>query len=480
MTIGTTAAAASPSAASAGHAAIERASSVAIGSWALLEWAGQPFYTLITTFLFAPYFANVFIGDPVKGQSLWGYAAAAAGLGVAIGTPILGAIADAGGRRKPWMLAMAVIMAAGMATLWLAAPGATERTWIIVIAFVAAAFAAESIVMFANAIMPTLVPADQIGRLSGLGYAVGYLGGLLSLLIMVGLIVTNPATGKTLLGLDPLLQLDAATRQGDRLVGPFCAVWFLVFMVPFFFFTPERNRMAAPAKPARSRGLRAGLSDFGHTLRQLPRHRNILRFLIARMLYADGLSAIFAFGGIYGASVYGWQAFEQGLFGIILVVVGIVGAYAGGFLDDKFGPTTVIIASLLVIIVGTIGILSIDGTHVLFSIVVPVKAAGGAPFGSTGERVFLLFAVLIGMVAAPVGAASRSLMARIAPPDKMTQFFGLFAFSGKVTAFLAPFAVAAVTQITGSQRAGVGIIAVFLLVGLVLMLSVRAEPETAV
>jgi UMF1 family MFS transporter len=459
-----------PAISAPGIAPATRAPLPALAGWALLEWAAQPFYTLITTFLFAPYFANVFIGDAVRGQALWGYAAAAAGLGVAITTPILGAIADASGRRKPWMLGFAFLLAAATCALWIAAPGKAGLALPVMLAFIVAAISAECIAVFANSIMPTLVPQRELGRLSGIGWATGYLGGLVSLLIMAGLIVTNPATGKTLLGLTPLLKLDAVAREGDRLVGPFSAAWLLLFVIPFFLFTPE-PRSAGPA-----RGIGAALGEFKDTIKSLPRYRNILLFLIARMIYVDGLTAIFAFGGIYGASVYGWSAFELGLFGIILTVVGVIGALVGGFLDDKLGSVTVIVGTLLLVMVGAIGILSIDKTHVLFTTLVPEKVQGSAPFSSMGERVFLAFAILIGLVAAPVQASSRSLMARLAPAEKMTQFFGLFAFSGKVTAFAAPLAVGAVTTLTGSQRAGIAVIVVFLALGLLMMLGVRTRP----
>jgi UMF1 family MFS transporter len=447
------------------------ASPAALTGWVQFDWAAQPYYTLILTFLFAPYFANAVVGDAAQGQAIWGYAAAVAGILIAIGSPLLGALADGRGRRKPWIALFSLFLAGGMVSLWLAAPGTTGPTlWLIVLAFIVATIAAEFTTVFTNAIMPTLVPASRIGRLSGIGWGVGYAGGLVSLAIMAGLVVTNPATGKTLLGLDPLLSLDTAAREGDRLVGPFSAVWYLVFMLPFFLFVPD----ARPA-PAAGSARPSALAELWSTLRELPGHRDMLLFLVARAIYVDGLSAIFTFGGIYGASVFGWQAFELGLFGIILTLTGAIGAIIGGFLDDRWGARRVIILALLVLLAGSAGILSVTKTQVLFGIDVVAKAPGSSPFSSTGELVYLAFAMLIGVVAAPVQAASRSLLARLAPPEKMTQFFGLFAFSGKVTAFAAPFLIATVTALTGDQRLGMTVIAGFLLTGMLLMLPVRAR-----
>jgi MFS transporter, UMF1 family len=446
----------------------------ALVSWVLFDWAAQPFYTLVLTFLFAPYFASVVVGDATRGQSLWGYGAAAAGVLIAIGSPLLGALADGRGRRKPWIALFALLLTASLATLWLATPSASNMTLaIILVAFVLATAASEFMSVFVNAMMPGLVPPNQLGRLSGIGWATGYAGGLVSLLIMAGLIVASVTTGKTILGLDPILALDKASHEGDRLVGPFAAAWFALFVIPFFLFVPD-VKLAASAD---ARSKRGAFSELWDTIRSLPSHPSMLFFLIARMIYSDGLSAIFAFGGIYGTSVFGWGALELGLFGIALTLTGVFGAVIGGFIDDRAGSKTVILASLAILIIGALGILSVDKTHVLYSIEVAAKAEGSGAFSSTGERVFLAFAVLVGLVAAPVQSASRALLARLAPPDKITQYFGLFAFSGKVTAFMAPLMVAAVTQATGDQRLGMASIVLFLVAGMALMLPVKEKAK---
>jgi len=214
-------------------------------------------------------------------------------------------------------------------------------------------------------------------------------------------------------------------------------------------------------------------SSFIATLVALPRHGNILLFLAARMVFIDGLTAIFQFGGIYAASIFGWHAIEQSQFAIVLVLAGVIGAVSGGFLDDRIGAKRVIIGSLLVLIVGAIGLLSIDHTHVLFSLVVPPKAADSAVFSSAGEKVFVAFAVALALVAAPAQASCRSLLARLAPPDQVSQFFGLFAFSGKATAFLAPTVIGLATTFAHSQRIGLATVLVFLGIGLAAMTQVR-------
>ncbi|HCL61381.1 MAG TPA: MFS transporter, partial [Rhizobiales bacterium] len=123
------------------------------------------------------------------------------------------------------------------------------------------------------------------------------------------LVVADPSTGKTLLGLHPIVPLDPATREGDRLVGPFSAVWYLVFVLPLFLFTPDR-----PSKPLERRAVTASLTQLARSVRDLVHHHGqVALFLVARMLYADGLGAVFAFGGIYAATVFGWGAAELGL-----------------------------------------------------------------------------------------------------------------------------------------------------------------------
>ncbi len=441
-----------------------------IAGWVLFDWASQPFYTLILTFLFAPYFANVFIGDPVEGQALWGLAIGIAAAIVALLSPVLGAMADAGGRRKQAIALFSVLMVVGMVGLWIAEPEARDRAWMVLGLFGLAYVATELATVFNNAMMTGLTPSSRLGRLSGNGWAVGYLGGLASLLIVVGLLAADPKTGLTALGIAPLLNLDASAHEADRLVGPFSALWYAIFILPFFLFTPDLI--------AHGTGTwRDGLTRLLDTARNLRNHANAAWFLLARMLYADGLAAILAFGGIYAASVFGWGAFELGLFGIILTITGAIGCVIGGRLDDALGSKTVIVAAIVLLLIGSLGVLSVDRSHVLYVVPVDLRLAGMPPFASPGEQIYLAFTVLLGLAVGPVQSASRSLMARLAPADRMTEFFGLFAFSGKATAFAAPLAVSAVTAFSGSQRLGIATAALFLLTGLVLLIAKVRSPR---
>lgn len=441
-------------------------------SWALFDWANQPYFTLITTFIFAPYFTSHVVGDAVRGQELWGYGQAVAGLCIALLSPVLGSMADAAGPRKPWIIVFQAMCVMACALLWLATPGAADRELLWILALVVlASLGAEFATVFNNAMLPGLTSQARLGRLSGYAWALGYLGGLVSLGFVLG--------GFSLPDV-PLFGLDKASHEHDRMVGPLSAVWMLIFVLPLFLFTPD----APHSGLGRGQAARQGLRQLAGTLRNLQRYRNIMWFLVARMIYFDGLSAIFAFGGIYAAGSFGWTTTNLGIFGIILTIFAAIGAVAGGWLDDRFGSKKTIVLSVVGLIVATLGIVSIavDGLGtpartdtIFFFVHYAVAAPADGMFNTLTEQIFLLFGVLVGIFGGPAQAASRTMVSRLAPPEMIGEFYGLYALSGKATAFIAPLAVALITGMTQSQRAGVAAILVFLVLGLLLMFPVREE-----
>src|SRR3954469_17843565 len=210
----------------------------AVVAWIFFDWAAQPYFTLITTFVFAPYFATHVASNPASGQALWGFATAAAGLMIALMSPVLGAIADASGRRKPWIAGFGVLLVIGSAFMWIGKPGDPSVIPPLLLAYAIASVGVEFATVFNNAMMPTLVPPDQIGRLSGTGWATGYIGGILSLILVLGFLAASPETGRTLFGFPPLFGLDPVTHQGDRITGPLTGIWFVIFVTPMFLLTP--------------------------------------------------------------------------------------------------------------------------------------------------------------------------------------------------------------------------------------------------
>ena len=373
-----------------------RASTRAIVGWILFDPACQPYFTLITTFIFAPYFASAVAPTPAEGQALWGFATGAAGLFIALTSPFLGAAADAAGRRKPWILLFGAMLMAGSALLWFSPPGDTARIPLILVAFAVGTIGVEFATVFNNSMMPSLVPPERLGRLSGAGWAAGYFGGLLSLGLMLAFFATQPETGLTLLGHPPAFGLDAATREGDRIDGPLTALWFAVLVIPMLLFVPD---------PPKAMSLKAALRTAAGEMRALvPRLKAqpmLARFLIANMVYADGLVALFAFGGIYAAGVFGWGAVEIGIFGVLLTLTGTVGALAGGVLDDALGARTVILGALFCLLLACIGILSLEREALFFGLYPTAPATG--LFASAPEKVYVGLGLLIGLVAGAVG-----------------------------------------------------------------------------
>jgi UMF1 family MFS transporter len=434
----------------------------------MFDWANQPFFTLVTTFIFAPYFVSFVVGDPVRGQALWGYTQAGAGVIVALLAPFLGAIADAAGRRKPWIASFTALGAAGSCLLWYATPGADAEVLAFTMAMVmVATIGVEFAIVFNNAMLPGLVPDRGIGKLSGFGWGLGYVGGLFALIVVL-LGFSLPEA--------PLFGLDKAAHEHDRLVGPLAGLWFAVFVIPLFIYTPD----AASRGPGPWEAARQGVRALLDTLAKLPRYRNIALYLVARMIYNDGQAAIFAFGGIYAAGLFGWTTTELGLFGIILIVFAAVGAFVGGWLDDRLGSKRFIAWAVAGLIGGTLGVVSISDGQAFFFLDVGMPTAGTGLFGSEAERIFLAVTVVLALCGGPAQAASRTMVARLAPASMIGEFYGLYALSGKATAFMAPLAIAGLTTAFASQRAGLAVILVFLVLGLALLVFVKEERAPAI
>ncbi|MEM8789890.1 MAG: MFS transporter [Pseudomonadota bacterium] len=430
-------------------------------AWMLFDWANQPFYTLVLTFIFAPYFAAQVVGDPAQGQILWANLQLAGALSVAALAPILGAIADRAGPRKPWIAAFSALFVAGCLGLWTATPGAP--LWPVCAAFLLAFVASEASLIFINAMLPDLGPRREIGRISGAGWAMGYAGGVAALILVLVLLAPAGDGTRTLAGLTPLL--DPETGAPQRATGPLTAAWFALFAAPFFLLTPDAPRRAGLARAARE-----GLASLRATIAGLPRETPLLRFLIAAMLYRDGLAGLFAFGGIYAAGTLGWGLTQLGLFGILAAATGAVGAYAGGFADRAFGPKPVIMTAIVVLILVCTAALTTAPTRALG---LPVPAGSPLP-----DAIFFACGAALGAGAGALQAASRTLLVHLAETRvPMTEAFGLYALAGKATAFLAPAAIAATTAATGSQALGVSPVIALFAAGLALLYWVEIPQE---
>ena len=432
-------------------------------AWMLFDWANQPFQTLIVTFVFAPYFVAEVIGDPVRGQALWGVAAGLAGATIALLAPVLGAMADLTGARKRWIAACSVPYLVGCAGFWLATPGMAAPELILLV-YALAFIGSELGQVFINAMLPDLAPRSETGRISGSGWALGYLGGVASLVLVLLLLAPGPGGDTTLLGIPPILGLDPALGEPARATGPLSALWYLVFGLPFFLWTPD-----APARRV-PRLVRATFAELGATLRLATRYRSFFTFLIASMIYRDALAALFTFGGIYAAGVLGWCIFQLGVFGIVAASVGSLGAWLGGRADRAFGPRPVIVVCIWTLIVVCVVALLTTRASVLG---LPVPTGSRLP-----DHVFMAAGGFLGAAAGALQAASRTLLVHQAEGRVASaQAFGLFALSGRATAFIGPALIAAVTAASGSQRLGVSPVILLFLVGLGLLYWVKTDVE---
>ena len=434
----------------------------AIWGWMAYDWAAQPFHTLLVTFIFAPYFASAVASDPVTGQAMWGYTTAIAGIILAICAPVLGAYADTIGPRKPWIMLFSLLFVVGSFPLWLAVPGMDNTTLVLGI-FAVGLIGVEFSQIFVNAMLPELGTKDEIGRISGTGWGLGYAGGVVALFIMLLFLAENNE-GVTMLGKAPLFGLDAEMREGTRSVGPLTAIWYVIFMVPFFLWVPDASRVAKTEN-----AVSTALKKLGQTLRTLPQNVSLFAYLGSSMFYRDALNGLYTFGGIYAVGVLGWSVVQVGVFGIVAAITGAIFCWIGGFLDRAYGPKKIIIVCIFVLIFVCTLIIG-TSREAFFS--TPLSETSTLP-----DRLFMFCGALIGAAGGIIQATSRTMMVFQADEERMTEAFGLYALSGRATSFLAPGLVGLFTQLTDSQRLGILPIIVLFLIGLVLLIWVDPKKE---
>ncbi|WP_114373759.1 MFS transporter [Elioraea thermophila] len=411
-------------------------------AWCLYDFANSAFPTVIGTFVFPTYFVQAVAADETRGTSQWGVAMAVAGLLIALLSPPLGAIADGAGRRKPWLAAFTVLAVVTSAALWWVRPDPSFVPFALVVVVVAS-LGFELGTVFYNAMLVDVAPPRMRGRVSGWGWGIGYFGGLICLLAcLVLLIEPDP----------PLLPLDRAAAEHVRATAVLVALWYALFCWPLFRFVPDTPRRAGIAQAVRS-----GLAAIARLLPELRRRPAVARFLLSRLLYTDGLNTLFNFGAIYAAGAFGMATDEIILLGIAMNVTAGFGAYAFAFIDDRIGPKRTVLISLA-----------------------SLAAIGVVLLLIRSKAWFWLLALPLGVFFGPAQAASRTLMSRLAPAAQASEYFGLFALSGRITAFAGPAALAWATDAFGSQRAGMATILVFLVGGGAILATVREPPPTTV
>ena len=407
-------------------------------AWCMFDWANSGFPTIIVTFVFANYFTRALASSPEQATADWGMAISVSGLVVAVVAPFLGAIADLGGRRKPWIFAFSAICILVGLGLWTVEPHPSFAVRALILVGIANA-AFELGMVFYNAMLPDLVPRSMLGRVSGWAYASGYAGGLACLAAAL-LTLIWPA--------HPPFGLDPEQAEPVRASAILVSLWYLVFAIPMFLLTPDHPSSGLSMRES----VRRGLGTLIQTFRDLAHHHNIARFLLARMIYNDGLNTLFIFGGIYAAARFGMDTQEVLIFAILLNIASGLGAAGFGWIDDWIGPRRTILIAVAALFIASALILLIES-----------------------KLWFYVLGCVIGVFVGPAQSSARSLMARLAPEHMRTEMFGLYALSGKATAFVGPALVTWVTLWSGSERLGMATILVFFVVGFVLMLPVREE-----
>jgi len=441
--------------------AARKAAQRRIWGWWWFDWASQPYNTLLITFIFGPYVVGL-VGDGSRAQAIWGYGIGAAGILLAVLAPLLGAVADKSGQRMAFVWFFSALYVIGAWSLWYSAPD-NFNIWLVMLMFCIGMIGMEFATIFTNAMLPDLAPREELGKVSGSGWAWGYVGGMVSLILMLTLLAEGE-TGKTLIGIDPILGLDAAAREGTRSVGPLTAVWYAVFMIPFFLWVREPKKPGAIGVGAAIAGAWPELKS---TLVGLPKNRSLFAFLGSSMFYRDALNGVYSFGGIYAAGVLGWSVTNVGIFGILATITGATFAWLGGKADSRLGPKPVIVFNVVVLALISLAIVFVSRTSVFG---VPVDASSSLP-----DITFYVLGGLIGAAGGAMQSASRTMMVRQGETEKMTEGFGLYALSGKATAFLAPLSIGIVTGISGSQQVGILPIFVLFMLGLLLLAFVHPD-----
>lgn len=412
-----------------------------IGAWAFYDWANSAFTTLVVTFIYSTYFTKALAPDEVAGTAWWSRAIGVSAVVIAVLSPLLGAVADRAGTRKRWLAATTAICVAGCVALTFIAPGAPQAPLLALLVFGIANVAYEVGGVFYNAFLPAIASPERIGRVSGYGWGLGYVGGMLCMLVaLMGFV--KPEV--------PWFGLSTENGFNVRATNLLVAVWYLVFSLPLFLFVPERRTAVRRLRMAEVFG------ELVQTFRAVGRYREVVKFLFARLVYNDGLVTVFAFGGIYAAGTFGMPLSEVILFGIVLNVFSGLGALAFGFVDDRLGGKRTVLLTLVFLSIAT-----------LLAVWAPTKTW------------LWVAGILIGIFVGPNQSASRSLMGRFVPEKHQAEFFGFFAFSGKITSFLGPIVLGLATEWSRSQRAGVATVLIFLLVGGAMLLAVHESAGIA-
>jgi len=404
-----------------------------IFNFALYDFANSAFTTIIITFIFATYFAKQIAPDPILGQSYWGWTIGVTGFLVAIIGPVLGSFADKKNKIVFFIRCFSLLCILFTTLLWFSKPHQSYLLYTLVIVGIANLFYELSLIFY-NSLLKDISKDKNLGKSSGFGFALGYIGGILILFISIKLFID---TNNLPFG---LVKEDS---QNIRAIALLVSIWFLIFSIPFLFFVIKENK----------KKIKKNISSNFADLKKLLWDKKISvlgKFLIARMLYADGLNAIIVMGGIFAVGVFSLEIKDLLKLSIIMNVTAFIGAFVGGVANDKYGSKIIIIFSLIGLI--------LSSTAILFTFTVST---------------FFFLAAINGLFIGPIQSASRVVITSMLNKNNQGKGFGLFATSGKLTSFIGPILVSTVTYLTASQRIGFSAAILLLLSGLIILLNIK-------
>ena len=401
-------------------------------AWILYDFANTAFSVIIVTVVFSVYFKQYIVDNYTidlfgltrnPGDFLWGLGGASAMLFVAVTSPIIGAIADFSNSKKKFVFIYSTLCILSTIFLYFLEPG---MIWQAILLFILADIGFEGAIVFYNGFLPQISTPDNIGKISGYGFALGYVGSLISL--MIALPYANMAFASDNL-------------QMMRPTFIWAGLFFLVFSIPFYFFVTEK-KMVKNVQIKSINYIKEGYSRLKKTLKKIKEFPQIVKFLIAYFIYIDGVNTVIYFGGIFAKDTLGFSMVEVITFFAIVQFTAISGAFVFGFLTDKIGVKKTINLTLYLWMGVTLG-----------------------AFFSYNVWSFYLVGLTAGISMGSTQAASRAMMGRLIPEGMEAEFFGFYALTGKFSSILGPLLFGITSMLTASQRIGVLSILVFFIAG---------------
>jgi MFS transporter, UMF1 family len=403
-------------------------------SWCLYDWASSAYFTNVFTFILSVYFVKSIASDNITGTSHWAYASGLAALLIAIISPVLGSKVDHQGSSRSWFVLLTLITIVCTYLWWWVIPGTSHSAILALSLTVIGYTCAELAFVLYNGTLKEIAPATHVGRLSAYGFALGYAGGIVCLLLMLFILIENIFN----------LHFLSFNSRGVRAVGPATAIWFLVFSLPSFIFLKTKQ------KHTQSISIKQSIHTTINYVKEAWHDKNLMLFLVARLFFIDGLNTIFALAGIYAADLFGMSNTHVLYFALSSQVAALIGTSIFARLDDSIGPLTCLKINVSIL---ALSVLSLFFIH--------------------GESLFWIVGMCLSTTIGPIQSCGRSYMTRISDPHSINKNFGLYAVSGKITAFLGPWLVGITTAITQSQRAGIVPVLVLIVIGLLLLLKLK-------